>query len=394
MVDFGQKLARTSLVLCALLGGIESARAGASAPPAPCTWQDARLRAMEWQATQDVWHTNVSRALTVVHPSKAYAGVWLRDSFWTVTAIGDAGRSAQALKPFWRKQLPSGQIPTQFAVYLTEPTYKPDESTLLFLIWADWQKQHGGQQVPRPVLRRALAYIMQQAHGGLYQSPAGNYVSWFDSFRLKHPDTLAYNQGLFAVALQAARALGLGVGDAQIEQAAAGYRSLADAKGGYLRFSRTLRYHDISGLTGEYLSLWLFKRPLLTDAIVRRTLATQPGFQGGFRVVVSATGTYLSPRTFSVHLFPGDYQNGGSWLLYDYMALATGALHHVPGMAARMRQRLSAEFAAGTTYHEYLNTDPQSPLFGQEPPYRDGFSWDTFVTRVDATLAERCAQSA
>jgi hypothetical protein len=394
MAGIGRTLARTSLVLCALLGAVDSTRAQDSAPATSCTWQDPQLRATELQAAQEVWRTNISRSTTVVHPSKAYAGVWLRDSFWTITAIGDIGLSESALRHFWRKQLPSGQLPTQFTTFINDPQYRPDESTLLFLIWAAWQAQQGGALVPTPVLQRALAYVTQQASTGLYQSPAGSYVSWFDSFRLKRADTLAYNQGLYAVALQAARALGLGVRASQIEQAAAGYRSMADARGGYLRFSRNLAYHDISGLTGEYLSLWLFKRPLLSDAIVRRTLASQPPFEGGFRVVVSAKGHYLSPHTFTVHVFPGDYQNGGSWLLFDYLALATGALHHVPGMAARMRQRLGAEFAAGATFHEYLNTDPSSPLYGQEPSYRDGFSWDTFVTRVDATLATRCAQGA
>lgn len=355
-----------------------------------CTWYDPHLRAEEQSAARALWRANVERPVMIVHPSKAYAGVWLRDSFWTVAAIGDVKLAAAALRWFWSRQHPDGQVPTQFTMFLNGPQYKPDESTLLFFIWAAWQAQRGGGRPPRRVLERALRYITAHAPGGLYQSPAGDYASWFDSFRLNRPDTLAYDQGLYAVALQAARSLGLAVSAAALRRADAGYRALADPRGGYLRFSRRLDYHDVSGLVGEFLSIWLFDRPLLSDALVRRTLARQPAFHGGFRVVVAANGAYLSPEEFTVQAPPGDYQNGGSWLLYDYIGLAVGALHHLAGMAGRMHERLRAEFASGATYHEYLNTNAASPLYGQEPAFRDGFSWDTFVTRVDTVLATRC----
>ena len=298
---------------------------------------------------------------------------------------------AGVLRRFIARQNHLGQLPTQFTTYLRGPVYEPDESTLLFLIWSAWQVQHGGPRPAATVLRRALSYVLARSRAGLYQSPAGGYASWFDSFRLAHADTLAFNQGLYVVALEAAAALRLPAPGLALAEARAGYLALVDRRGGYLRFSRRLNYHDISGLTGEFLSLWLFERPLLSDDVVRRTIDSQPEFRGGFRIVVQGNGRYLSPRAFLVHLFPGDYQNGGSWLLYDYMALAVGELHHLPGMVDRMHERLAAEFEAGPTYHEYLNTNPGSPLYGREPAFRDGFSWSTFVTRVDALLATRCA---
>jgi hypothetical protein len=382
------------ITLCAVVAGLSYVGDRAVDIAAACTWTDPRLHAQEWSAAEAVWQANISRTTQVVHPSKAYGGVWLRDSFWTLMALGDVHLAVLALRHFWLRQRPSGQLPTQFATFLDDPQYKPDESTLLFLIWAAWQTRHGGTRPPRPVLTRALAYISSQAHDGLYMSQAGAYASWFDSFRLKHADTLAYNQGLYAVALQSARMLGLGVTERQVARADAAYRLLVDPGVGYLRFSRLLPYHDVSGLIGEFLSLWLFKRPILSDTVVRRTLATQPEFRGGFRVVVAANGAYLSPHAFNVHLFPGDYQNGGSWLLYDYLALAVGQLHHIPGMVARMHDRLAAEFAGDATYHEYLDTDPSSPIYGGEPAIRDGFSWDTFVTRVDTMISNRCSSRA
>jgi hypothetical protein len=129
---------------------------------------------------------------------------------------------------------------------------------------------------------------------------------------------------------------------------------------------------------------------VLSDAIVRGTIASQPRFRSGFRVVTDASGRYLSPHSFVIHVLQGDYQNGASWLLFDYIALATGILHHVPGLGLQMHNRLAEEFEHGTTFHEYLNTNPRSVLFNTDAPYRDGFSWNTFVVVVDAVVKRFC----
>jgi len=381
-------LALTLLAACpwrsSLVGRGHAAGAGT------CGWNDPVLRREEAHVLAGTWHANVSRDVAIVHPSRAYSGVWLRDSFWTLTSLGDATLGARALAHFASRQSHSGQIPTQFAVFLRRPIYKPDESTLLFLIWAGWEAQRRGTLPARTVLLRALGYVRAQAPDGLYLSRAGDYASWFDSFRLRRVGTLSYNQGLYAVAMQSARSLRLGVGGAEVARAVGGYRSLVDSRRGYLRMGSDLNYHDISGLAGEFLSLWLFHRPLLGDSAVRSTLETQPTFRGGFAVVSDGRGRYLPQRAFSVHLSDGAYQNGGSWLLFDYMALAAGWLHHLPGVAERMRSRLEAEFEAGPAFREYLDTNPRSTFYGTEPVWRDGFAWNTFIFRVDSVLAARC----
>jgi hypothetical protein len=354
-------------------------------------WNDPALRSQELQVTYLVWKHNVVRRYALVHPSGAYGGVWLRDSFWTLTALGDPQLAGRALAHFAGRQLPNGQVPTQFTIFLRDPVYHADESTMLFLIWSAWQAQARGPRPAPAVLRRALAYVRSQAQGGLYQSRPGTYASWFDSFRLPHPDTLSYNQGLYAVALLAAQSLHLDVPAPQVTAAIDGYRRLADGGTGYLHFSMHLANHDISGLTGEYLALWLFHRPLLSDAVVGATIATQPTFAGGFQVVTGPRGQYLPRGDFAVPLTPGDYQNGGSWLLYDYLALGAGCMHHIQGVGQRMRQRLRAEFKPGATFHEFLNTNPKARMYGREPRWRDGFSWDTHVVQVDALLAHNCS---
>jgi hypothetical protein len=51
-----------------------------------------------------------------------------------------------------------------------------------------------------------------------------------------------------------------------------------------------------------------------------------------------------------------------------------------------MEKRLRAEFRGGAVFHEYLETDPRNPYYPGEPPWRDGFSWDSFVVRVDQVV--------
>jgi hypothetical protein len=375
-------LAIGALVICAFPMNTP-ARAGTEV----CTWHDPHLRAQEYAAAKAVWRMNLKRQEALVHPSSAYAGVWLRDSFWVFLGLDEAPLARHALAHFADRQLSSGQLPTQFAVFLHKPLYRPDESTLLFLIWADWLAQHHDPLAHQARLKLALSYMRHNSRMGWYLSQPGSYASWFDGFKLPHVDSLSYNQGLYVVALMAAKDLGLGVDSREVTTALARYRDLANGHDGYLRFSRGLDYHDISGLVGDFLALWLFHTPMLSTAAVDATLRSQPSFASGFKVVTDGHGRPLPHAAFVRHFFPGDYQNGGSWLLFDYLALADGCLRGIPDMGDRMAERLHTEFQHRVTFHEYLNTDPHSPLFQHEPVYRDTFSWDTFVLRIDAIVS-------
>lgn len=386
----GIALGATALLLLAMLGAIrQPGRPEFLA--ASCVWRNPSLQVQEEHAVTLAWKANLSRRYAIVHPSRAYAGLWLRDSFWTFLAVGDAKLAGRALRHFGAHQRADGQVPTQFANFLRQPLYRDDESTLLYLIWAEWQSQHRAWRPTGQSLERALTYVRQHVRNGSFVSHAGSYADWFDGYLLPSPDTLSYTQGLYVDGMLAAQALGLDVPKTEVTSAVAAYRALADTQGGYLRFSRLHDYHDISGLTGEFLAEWLFRRPLLSDVMVAATLGTQPPYGSGFRVVANADGTYLSPHLFVTHEFPGDYQNGGSWLLYDYLALATGCMHHVPGTGQALAARLILEFQHGAVLHEYLNTNPSSPLTGKEPAYRDNFSWDTFIIQVDRFVHAQAA---
>ena len=74
------------------------------------------------------------------------------------------------------------------------------------------------------------------------------------------------------------------------------------------------------------------------------------------REMTCADGSFLAPGLFPVEnggrgTAAGDYQNGGSWMLYDGLALYAGMRHNIPSMrqryADRLVQRMAAELRAG-----------------------------------------------
>ena len=93
----------------------------------------------------------------------------------------------------------------------------------------------------------------------------------------------------------------------------------------------------------------------------------------------------------------GDYLNGGSWLLYDFLALYAGARHDIPSMrdtyVDRLVRRMTSELRAGVgstpanKSEEFLCTapgffdDPCQPT-GSAEPARSDFGWNTFVVRL------------
>jgi len=352
----------------------------------------ARLSISEQQlrfAVAKTLRRNYVRRQTVVYPSPAYYNPYLRDSFWVALAMDDRRFSTYVLDRFAAHERADGEPPTWFINAYRYPRYHDDESAALMLIWA-WRNQTLYHVTPPSrFLQRALAYLLRRSHNGRFISPAGTYASWWDAYRLQAPDTLSYNQGLFAVALRCAKYLGLRLPPHSIAKAENAYRGMFNPHRGYLTVSKDLPASDASALTGEFLSKWLFNYPMLSDKMVLSTVRHLSPFGPGFRVVVmpgadDADGAGLAPSAkFGI---PGDYQNGASWLLYDALTIGAAGLHGMPGALARLQARLALEFRYGVVLHEYLQTNPSLPYYGTEPPWRNRFSWDAFALVVDRVL--------
>lgn len=367
----------------------------ASDPPAPAVATPVRAADPEQQlyaAVGTALSRNLDSRVPVIYPSPAYYNPYLRDSFWAAQALDDRAFSTRVLAVFARAERADGDPPTLFVNAYRSPQYHDDESAALLLIWAWRNQRRYGVTPPRSTLAAALSYLLRRSRGGALVTPAGRYGSWWDVYSLPVPDTLSYTQGLYVVALRAAQGLGLALPRHAIALAEVAYRGLYSARLGYLPLSAHIPASDASALTGEFLSLWLFRRPMLSDAMVLGTLRHLKPFGAGFQVVSLPTTKPGQSSSFAPSPLmgdPGDYQNGASWLLFDALSIAAAGLHGLPDAAQRLRARLALEFRHGAVLHEYLRTNSTLAYYGSAPPYRGYFAWDAFVLVIDRVLHAR-----
>lgn len=335
----------------------------------------------------------LARADGWVMPSGWYPMLFTRDAYWITAAHRDSAVHNAVLDRLRPQQHPDGQAPTALYIDGYDPPGRDntDECTLLFVLMSFDAARLGGP-VDKPSLARALGYLRGRAPGGRYVSQPGPVVYWLDTLALAGEEpSVAYVQGLHAVALRALKTLGMaGAEPAAAEEA---YRATYDPELAQLRCyaDRARRFgqlRDISALAGEALSWYYFDRPLLDRAVVRSTLEAQPkAFYGdgaflGFKNLTMADGSALPISWLNdwPANTPGNYQNGASWLLYDALAIYAGLRHGLPGAAGLFLDRIASETRRSPTLHEYLSTAPEDP--GATDPKRDGYGWNAFVGRL------------
>jgi len=298
----------------------------------------------------------VDRSNGFIRPSPLYHdGQWLRDSFWATGGSNDSSLKKAAFDRF-ASQLQDGQAPTRLIPYSNRFVMNDDESTLLFVIWAYRDRQILGSAYDQ-ALARAWTWVRSHVADGQYWSPPGNLRSWHDALVFPGWDVISYNQGLYVAAAHAAAALGLPVSEKELRDAEEGYRRLFRSDLQYLPVSRNLPYHDISALIGEALLRILFDRSALYDEQVIATVSRHPGSDVGFLVLSKPDGNYLPYDAFDPPLDYGDYQNGGSWFLYDFLALLLARNAGWSQADRYMDWRLNVELTRGSL-HEYLMTQP------------------------------------
>jgi alpha-L-arabinofuranosidase len=351
-----------------------------------------------------------------VVPSPHYSpSTYMRDSFWTTMALAGTplfGATEEPIFTAFTRSVPtSGPQAGHVPVALGGALY-PDESNLLYLVrlYNDAVVHH----LPvknRSVARLVLHYVeTDQVRDGAWLTTApqkhGRFTispdTWLDGYRYPLGAVSGYAQGLYVVALEAARKLGLGVGNRAIARADRVYQSLYDPKVGYLRWLSATTYKGPDVLVGDALSLLLFGRPLLPDAEVASTLAHQDWTPYGMAVLATKDNTYLPAHRFEtlelngagqvigVGETGGWYQNGGSWFLYSYLAEWAAARQSDaqadPLMARSIDEQvavtpMSKEFQLTSIRPDYYSYPPGSSNF-----QRQGYGWNAAYLAFTPTL--------
>lgn len=367
---FATRLAGASLAVTAL-APVRSSAKGAALPPA--TIDRSAFRKL----CADVLAERVSPQERWVKPSALYSSMFLRDSFWILSAFGDRHLAKAVYDRFQAAQAPNGQVPTDLRTD-GSAGYHDDDSTLLWVLLA-YELARSGSNPDLGALSGALGYLRSRVRGGAYVSAAGRYRYWLDTFSVPAEDVVQYNQGLWAVATRCLRLMGLPVMADEVRGAARHYQPS--------QLSSALPYRDVSALTGEYLCLHLLGQRLLSDDEVRGAVAGLAPVSYadqrflGYKVCSDASGTFL-PRSLFLDTpmaGPGSYHNGGSWVLYDSLACVVGAWHNLPEQRSQLWARLNSELRLNQSVNEYIVTSSEAGRLGECPPERRGYGWSAYT---------------
>src|SRR5579862_6203592 len=293
---------------------------------------------------------------TWIRPSDFYHDCFSRDSFWVLAALQSRALLDVVRQRFHIDQ--AGHVDGHVATSLRldgavpEGRDRDDESTLLDVL-REYEYALLGGTPDLDSLGRSLQYIQAHLQSGFYvtvgDASTGAFHYWADTLRTPNPQAIAYNQGLACVALEALDRMGLPV---RVDLKAAARRTYASMAGTADDAVMPQRLHsaalDVSALAGDALSLYYFNSQLLPDARVQATFdrwtgsgAVYAGGFLGFRVLTNFDGSYLSHSEFvGPESIPGNYHNGGSWLLYDALALYSAARHGIAKAADLLMQRV------------------------------------------------------
>jgi hypothetical protein len=399
--------------------GVSGPQAPAGLPAAPVNDPQATQQAMtDWGLVLDAtayWElqTTLSGARTVV-PSEAYTpDTYMRDSFWTLLGLpGQLGDQAEqyVMRLFNANVIASGASAGTVPTYVAPPgqpgygqaggSSAPaaiDESNLLYLIrmYYDVKVRHLPGVLDTHDASLALQYMLDnRVKDNQVVAVTPYFTGWLDTGYTPPGSVDTYSQGLYVVALMAARGLGLNVAGSQVSAAQAAYAALYNPGLGYLPWNSTpgLGYRAPAVLAGEAWALFLFGKTILPAAVVASTLHAQVTTPYGMMNVASAGGSYLldytNPQVFLQGIgdldAPGHYQNGGDWYLFNYWAAYAGERLGIPGSAGLISWDTGRQLAVDPTSHEYTLTNPfvpypapvteETPM--SAPAYRQGYGWN------------------
>lgn len=338
-----------------------------------------------------MWITSRNNFSPLNVPSINYApDMYNRDSFWSLMGVYDKEASEKIFNSWAATQDKRGAIGTIITPCMGSREIKGNDATLEFLWFALVNHRVYGTSLPMDKLRKAFNFCIQEF------DPDGDGIC-HSEFVLGQNDVVTYpektsnlsvNQGMFAVTLQVAKELGLNVSSDYIEKAKQEYRNFYDEKEKYLIDNRDYP-HSITynSLLPEFVSWWLFDKPILTSDMVINTLEKFPYKNGYSPLICHKDNIYFTQenKPFSPEMFwdNGIYYNAGSWMREEICGYVAGLKHGWKKAYSRIKERLHTEITLHPDEpfsHEFLPYDLS--VEGCWWPSTRVFSWNVFVLRA------------
>lgn len=338
-----------------------------------------------------MWITSADNFKPLSVPSINYApDMYNRDSFWSMMGTYDKESSEKIFNEWAATQNDVGIIGTIITPSMGSKELKGNDATLEFLWFALVNKRLYGTPPPMDKITKAYHYILNEIDSVGSGICSARFVLGQNDC-VEYPNrtsNLSVNQGMLAVTLRVAQELGMPVKNETIAKANAGYRTFYDKDRGYLLDNRDFPYViTFNSLLPEFVSLWLFKEPILTSEMVNNTLDKVPTHNGYSPLIFHVKDIYFTQKNkpFSPNLFwdNGIYYNAGSWMREEICGYIAGMKHGWKPAGKRIKDRLTTEITLNPDEpfsHEFLPYDLTVPNCWW--PSTRVFSWNVFVLKA------------
>lgn len=338
-----------------------------------------------------VWITSRNNFSPLNVPSINYApDMYNRDSFWSMMGVYDKETSENIFNQWASTQDERGAIGTIITPCMGSTEVKGNDATLEFLWYALVNHRLYNTPLQMDKLEKAFKFCLNEFDPDGDGICSAEFVLGQNDV-VEYPDNtsgLAVNQGMFAVTLQVARELGFPVSEEYIEKACQNYRDFYDSERGYLIDNRMFPYSiTFNSLLPEFVSWWLFDKPILTSEMVINTLEKIPYRNGYSPIIAHVEDLYftMENKPFSPGMFwdNGIYYNAGSWMREEICGYVAGMKHGWKDAERRIKERLNVEITLNPDEpfsHEFLPYDLNVP--GCWWPSTRVFSWNVFVLRA------------
>ncbi len=275
------------------------------------------------------------------------------------------------------------------------------EYPLITILWAyRYRAEKANIHFDKSKVQAYVDSVEKRARNGYFYSYTEkdgrlDFQYWGDLIAFDKDDVITYNQGLFALALEAANRMGLHTKTSP-SLALKNYQDMFNKKGGFFPISKKKR--NITGpdpVVPDLLSIIYFNRSMLTDSSVKQhyqTIVSHLKTKYGFKVIANPNGNYLNSAEYNVakytaqankeNIVDGQYFRGGSYFLYDNLFLIDAYLHGIKGAEENLIWRVSLDFKAGGTTYECINT-----ITGE--PWKPNMGWNTAIYFIWRELIEQ-----
>ena len=365
------------------------------------------------------WDAEAGEGRPMLAPSIWYSAageMYLRDSFYALNGIHNRELNEKVFASWADNQGEHGAINTLMEPEIANVERKSNDSTPLWLMWALLNRRRFGTLLDMDKIRRAAEYCLATYDPQREAICAAQFVvGQLDV--IQYPEgtrILCENQGILAVLLRVIRELRIpevsaSISESYIAKAEQAYRSYYDAERGFLFPARNITDAiGFSDIFPEFLSLWLFNRPILTDQMVVSHLDHIPvmlpredcphPIEGGtvrpifIGLPKGKEWSYFTDKwhpmvsdsyaaSYADKAADGIYYNGGSWMRIEICGYVAGKLHGWKRADHAIANRLWAETHADEdfpTSQEYLPTYAGNLFYG----FHRVFAWNAFVLQA------------